>query len=231
MESGSPQDAEAPRQRSSADPVPRLKTWLDHVQDVAGHSLNSRPQRQIHVTVEEPFQGRLSIRWVRKVIASALEQAVPSGQAAQVAVLVTGDDTVRGLNRDYRGVDEVTDVLSFSADHPGQWAGEDEAPRDRLAASQDPGGTMPFPLPPDELPTLGEVIISYPQTERQALGQTVRQTQTSGESLSQDEAVKRELALLLVHGVLHLVGHDHQETSDTAEMQAKEQAALAPIFR
>ena len=191
--------------------------------------MNSRPQRQIHITVEEPFQGGLSVRWLRKVIASALDQALPDGQAAQVAVLVTGDDTVRGLNRDYRGVDEVTDVLSFSTDHPGHWEGEDDAPEDRLVASSDPngdpGGALPFPLPPDELPALGEVIISYPQTQRQALGQA----QTT--SISQDEAVKRELALLLVHGVLHLVEHDHLETGETAEMQAKEQAALAPIFQ
>ena len=155
-------------------------------------------------------------------MASALEQALPIGQAAQVAVLVTGDDTVRGLNRDYRGVDEVTDVLSFSADHPGHWEGEDEAPRDRLAAS-------PFLLPPNELPALGEVIISYPQAERQALGEL----QTLGAGVCEndgDEAVKREVALLLVHGVLHLVGHDHLEIGETAEMQAKEQEALAPIF-
>ena len=194
--------------------------------------MNSRPQRQIDVTIEEPFQGGLSVRWVRKVIASALAQALPSGQAAQVAVLVTGDDTVRGLNRDYRGVDEVTDVLSFSADHPGHWEGEDDAPQDRLTTAMDardargsPRGPLHFVLPPDELPALGEVIICYPPPERQAPGQT----QSKG--ISRDQAVKRELALLLVHGVLHLVGHDHLETRETAEMQAKEQAALAPIFQ
>ena len=225
MELASPERAEAPRSAATGQPRSR-------VQDVSGPLLSSRPQRQIHVTIEEPFQGRLSIRWVRKVIVSALAQALPSGQAAQVAVLVTGDDTVRGLNRDYRGVDEVTDVLSFSADHPGHWEGEDDAPQDRLTTAMDardargsPRGPLPFVLPPDELPALGEVIISYPQTERQAPGQT----QSKG--ISRDQAVKRELALLLVHGVLHLVGHDHLETGETAEMQAKEQAALAPIFR
>ena len=197
--------------------------------------MTSRPQRQIDVIIEEPFRGGLSVRWVRKVIASALDQVVPSGQPAQVAVLVTGDDTVRGLNRDFRGVDEVTDVLSFSADHPGHWEGEGAAPQDRLATPSDtPGNSVdasPFPLPPDELPTLGEVIISYPQTERQAIRQNLSQTQTPGESVSRDEAVKRELALLLIHGVLHLVGHDHLETGETAAMKAKEQAALAPIFQ
>ena len=224
MKLASEKAAKAPRSAVIAGPP-------SHAQDLAGHRLSSRPQRQIDVTVEEPFQARLSECWLKKVIASALDQAVPSGQPAQVAVLVTGDDTVRGLNRDYRGVDEVTDVLSFSADHPGHWQGEDAIPPDRLATSQGPGGASQFPLPPDELPALGEVIISFPQTERQALSQGFRQIQALGETVSQDEAVKRELALLLVHGVLHLAGHDHLETGETAEMQAKEQAALAPIFQ
>ena len=188
--------------------------------------MSSRPQRQINVTVEEPFQAHFSECWIRKVIISAMNQALPIGQAAQVAVLVTGDDTVRGLNRDYRGVDEVTDVLSFSADHPGHWEGENDAPRERLVNSGNPNDAFPFPLPPDELPALGEVIISYPQTERQALNQP----QALGPGVSEEEAVKRELAVLLVHGVLHLVGHDHLNTGDTAEMQAKEHAALASIF-
>lgn len=138
--------------------------------------------------------------------------------------MVTDDDTVQGLNHEYRGVDEVTDVLSFSADHPGHWEGGDEVPQDRLAASHPIAEALPFTLPPDELPTLGEVIISYPQTQRQS------RAQARDLRMTEEEALKRELALLLVHGVLHLVGHDHIESGQTADMQAKEQAALALIF-
>ena len=169
--------------------------------------MNSRPKRQIDVTIEEPFQGGLSLRWVRKVIVSALDQALPSGQAAQVAVLVTGDDTMRRLNRDYRGVDEVTDVLSFSADHPGHWEGEAEPP--------EATGGLDFVLPPGELAPLGEVIVSYPQAQRQA---------------EQRRApLEHELALLVVHGVLHLTGHDHLEPAESALMQSKERTALATL--
>ena len=181
--------------------------------------MSSRPHRDIHVTIEEPFDGELSPAWIREVIASALTQAVPADRPAQVSVLVTGDETVRQLNRDYRGVDEVTDVLSFSAEHSGHWEGEDEPPPDGCATVTEPGGGFEFPLPPDELPPLGEVVISYPQTRRQALEQRP----------SEPEAVDRELALLLVHGVLHLVGHDHGEPAETEEMQQKERAALAAV--
>jgi probable rRNA maturation factor len=181
--------------------------------------LSSRPHRDIHVTIEEPFDGELSPAWIREVIASALTQAVPADRPAQVSVLVTGDETVRQLNRDYRGVDEVTDVLSFSAEHSGHWEGENPRPPDGCATVTDPGGGFEFPLPPDELPPLGEVVISFPQTRRQALEQRP----------SDPEAVDRELALLLVHGVLHLVGHDHGEPAETEEMQQKERAALAAV--
>ena len=186
---------------------------------VPGNALSSKPHRDIHVTIEEPFDGQLSLDWIREVIDSALTQAVPADQPAQVSVLVTGDETVRQLNRDYRGVDEVTDVLSFSAEHPGHWEGEDGPAPDGRPNVTEPDGGFEFPLPPDELPPLGEVVISYPQTRRQALAQQP----------SEPEAVDRELALLLVHGVLHLVGHDHGEPAETEEMQQKERAALAAV--
>ena len=162
----------------------------------------------------------MSVAWVRKVVTSAMSQALPKDQPAQVAVLVTDDQTVRQLNRDYRGVDEVTDVLSFSAEHPGHWEGEDQPPQHRLPTSAQPGDNPEFLLPPNEPTALGEVIISYPQTQRQALDHRI----------AEGNAVDQELALLLVHGVLHLVGHDHGDPVETAEMQERERAALAPIF-
>ena len=185
--------------------------------------MSSPPQRQIHVTIEEPFAREISPTWVREVIASALAQAVPADQPAQVAVLVTDDETVRQLNREYRGVDEVTDVLSFSADHSGHWEGEEQPLQDVSSTPSTSDGGFEFMLPPDELPPLGEVIISYPQTQRQALEQASKQ------GLTEPGAVGRELALLLVHGVLHLVGHDHAEPAETAEMQQRERAALALV--
>ena len=125
--------------------------------------------------------------------------------------MITGDETVQDLNRRFRGLDEVTDVLSFSAEHSGHWGGEDEEDGFLL---QDPDDTvMPgFILPSEEPPPLGEVIISLPQTQRQADERNV--------------PLESELALLIVHGVLHLVGYDHLEPEDLERMQSKERAAL-----
>ena len=62
---------------------------------------------------------------------------------------------------------------------------------------------------------LGEIIVSVPQAERQAQSQGV--------------PLRRELALLIVHGALHLLGHDHYGDDEREAMQALERAALAGI--
>jgi len=145
---------------------------------------------------------------------AALSVAIPSGEACQVSLLVTGDETVRGLNRDYRGLDEVTDVLSFSPTHSGLWKGETEASLTN-PDSREQDDPLSFVYPSDEPALLGEVVISYPQTMRQAA--------------ENGRPVDRELALLIVHGTLHLAGHDHLEPESEAAMQAKERTALALI--
>jgi len=97
--------------------------------------------------------------------------------------LVLCDDTfIHGLNRDYRGFDKPTDVLSFS-----QREGEGADPDD---------------------PVLGDVIIS--------IETAVRQAEFRGHSLA------RELTVLMVHGVLHLLGFDHIEDDEALIMEAKE---------
>ncbi|MFN8548841.1 MAG: rRNA maturation RNase YbeY [Candidatus Eisenbacteria bacterium] len=108
-----------------------------------------------------------------------LERA-PAGDG--LGLVLAGDTLVRRLNREFRGKDTTTDVLSFS--------------------------NGPEPLDPDEPRLLGEVIISVPQCLRQAREQAVPPGQ--------------ELVRLVVHGLLHVLGHDHIEPKDRAVMVPKE---------
>jgi len=174
-----------------------------------------QPFRQIDISVDELFGQELSEGWLTAVMEQALAVAIPPEAIVQVSLLVTDDATVRRLNLEFRGLDETTDVLSFSASHSGHWEGEEEAPQDRLLkpAESDP---FSFPWPEDEPPPLGEVVVSLPQARRQA--------EQSGTPL------EREMALLIIHGVLHLAGHDHLEPEETGQMQALEQQALAAVF-
>ena len=108
---------------------------------------------------------------------------------AELSVAFVGDDRMRELNRDWRGKDSTTDVLSFS-----QLEGEL------------PGGASTM---------LGDVVISVPVLERQAAdgGWTV------------DE----ELARLLLHGVLHLLGFDHESDDDARAMRFEEGRIVAAL--
>ena len=195
-----------------------LSTEFDPISGAVNQVSNS-PIRQIDITLDQPVNLAATESWLRLVMELALDQALPSNQPAQVSLVVTDDATIQDLNRKYRGLDDVTDVLSFSAEFPGRWEGDGDTARN-VAATIDGNGLIPGPasfiMPPDQVPPLGEVIISHPQAQRQAAEKAVD--------------IDRELALLVVHGVLHLVGHDHLGATDTALMQSKEQAALQTIF-
>lgn len=69
-----------------------------------------------------------------------------------------------------------------------------------------------FLLPPDVPRELGDVVVSYPRA--------VEQAEEYGHS------VERELAYLIVHGVLHIMGHDHEKLDEQAVMREREEAAL-----
>ena len=116
---------------------------------------------------------------------------------AELTIVITNDDEVQVLNRDYRGIDAPTDVLSFAAQE-----GEDE---------QD------LALPPELAAEidgyLGDIIIAYPYVTQQAA--------------YFDNTLAAELRLMVVHGVLHLLGDDHDTPEATAEMWARQEAVLA----
>ncbi|MBP7586595.1 MAG: rRNA maturation RNase YbeY [Thermoanaerobaculia bacterium] len=97
-------------------------------------------------------------------------------EADSVGIRFAGDATVRRLNREFRGKDKATDVLSF----PGE-----ESPEGRH---------------------LGDIVISIPTAERQAR--------------ERGATLEEEVKLLLLHGVLHCLGHDHE--TDQGEMERLE---------
>ena len=150
--------------------------------------------------------------WLAGVVRCGLAQVLPPDAAGQVSLLIADDAVVRELNREYRGLDATTDVLSFSAQHGGHWEGDDG---DDAAVPLD-GAAAAFPLPDGEPPPLGEIVVSLPQAARQARAAGV--------------PLRQELALLLAHGALHLLGYDHYDAAEQAAMQALERAALAAVF-
>ncbi|MGB2852887.1 MAG: rRNA maturation RNase YbeY [Dehalococcoidia bacterium] len=151
------------------------------------------PDFELCVDIDEPFQGYLDERWLRRVVAETLA-AEGANSPAELGLVVTGDERIRQLNKSYRGVDEATDVLSFA-----------------LLEDSDAS----FVNPPDGVLHLGEVILSYPRAVVQAE--------------EHHHPVEREVAFLVVHGVLHLLGHEHEQPHDEAKMRAEEERILGAL--
>ncbi|MBM3934736.1 MAG: rRNA maturation RNase YbeY [SAR202 cluster bacterium] len=162
----------------------------------------------IDVQIMEEYEGLLDELWLVRIAALTLDEDCDDPNAA-VSIVITGDEDVRALNKEHRGLDENTDVLSFSFEHEGEYYGEDDR------SGRDATG-FEFVLPPEEKLPIGEVIISYPQTQRQA--------EQAGHT------VGRELSLLITHGILHLLGHDHEEPDEQVVMQAIEKAVMGKVW-
>ena len=176
-------------------------------------------QAHISVLVFPPFKRRVTARRLRRVVEAALTvgagkippEAMGSEQQ-EVSLVIADDEALLELNRTYRGLDEVTDVLSFSPHHAGPYEGDEALSTSGTAEGMDFPG---FPNDSDEVGELGEVVVSYPQAKRQAL--------------LAKHPVALEVETLVVHGVLHLLGYDHGEPDEEREMFGLQDKALAMI--
>jgi probable rRNA maturation factor len=152
---------------------------------------------EINVLIEEGVEVETDPEWLQKVVEKTL-QAENAPPSVEISLVITGQERIRELNRQYRGKDQPTDVLSFSMSEQK----EDEEP-------------AAFIGPPDGLLHLGEVIISYPQAVIQAQ--------------ERNHSIKKEMAILTVHGVLHILGYDHEQPDKEPAMTAKEKSILDEI--
>ncbi|MDQ6673189.1 MAG: rRNA maturation RNase YbeY [Chloroflexota bacterium] len=150
------------------------------------------------VSVEYVVDSGLTATWdeprVGALVRAIVEREFPDGGEYAISLHLVGDETIRKLNADHRGVDAHTDVLSFPL--------------------HDPNG-MRFVLPPGQPANLGDVVVSHPTA--------VAQAATFGHS------VDREIGYLVAHGVLHVLGYDHEDVEDRRRMRSREEEALRPL--
>jgi probable rRNA maturation factor len=121
-------------------------------------------------------------RWVEAALRGARRR-----KPAELSIRIVGHDEGRALNRDYRGKDYATNVLSFPADLP-------------------PGASLPL---------IGDLAICAPVVQREAA--------------EQGKPPQHHWAHLTIHGVLHLLGHDHLEDTEAEAMEALETRILAAL--
>jgi probable rRNA maturation factor len=140
-------------------------------------------------------------RWSALAEAVLLEEGVRG--AAELSVLFVDETSIAELNERFMEHTGPTDVLAFPIDADAVWA------------VHDPLASGPDRADPDldEMPLLlGDVVVCPAVAARNA----------------PDHAgtLDDELALLVVHGVLHVMGHDHAEPDEASEMRARELALL-----
>jgi len=164
-----------------------------HRQQHGGLPTNAK----VHVLVQAtcchvPHQRR----WVRQAALAALTQAHDLPSVVELSVRLTDDAELQALNKQFRGIDAPTDVLSFDT---GML-------RDGRIICEDAGEHL-------EQLYLGDIAIS--------MDRCVAQAAQFG------HPVASELALLVVHGVLHLLGYDHHQAERRRRMWEAQDRAFA----
>jgi probable rRNA maturation factor len=141
------------------------------------------------ITVES--KAKFPAKLLERAAKAALEHQSASPDS-DLTIVLTDDKRIRELNRDYLGIDAPTDVLSFPAS---------ETDGSQIDGSQIDGSQID---PETGSPYLGDILISLPYAAKSAA--------QAGHPL------EAEVQLLVVHGVLHLLGHDHAKVREKARM-------------
>lgn len=112
----------------------------------------------------------------------------------EVSLVFAGEKRIRSLNRLYRGVDRVTDVLSFEGENNDG-----------------------FVSPEDGVSYLGEIFICHSRAQKQAR--------------EKKHSIEKEIDILLVHGLFHLLGYDHIKDEDFEVMRKKEEKVVGKLYK
>lgn len=153
------------------------------------------PNLQIDITLHTPGWEK-HLPDYEEVISEAVSAALNKGlkdqlSSYELSVVLANDSFVQELNRDFRGKDNPTNVLSF------------------------PSGITREELPPEEPFPLGDVILAL---------ETL-----ATEADVQQKSFSRHLSHLIVHGVLHLLGYDHEKDEEAEAMERLEVEILAGL--
>ncbi|MEZ4708920.1 MAG: rRNA maturation RNase YbeY [Caldilineaceae bacterium] len=163
---------------------------------------------EVDLQIDDEFMGKVDAEALCAAVEETLQQQ--GVERAGLTIVITDDATVHELNRTFRDVDGPTDILSFP-NH--ETAGADAS--EELDHALAPQLILPPELIEAQISYLGDLIISFPYTQRQAA--------------SLGRPLDAELVLLVIHGALHLLGHDHADAAEEAAMWAQQNQVLAAL--
>lgn len=158
-------------------------------------------------------QGRVYLRALKADAVSLLRLLELGG--CELSLLLCDDEEIRRLNRDFRGKDKATDVLSFEQ--------ELESWEIARSASGSRPSRDPLALPPVRRGG-GDTLAAYPRL----LGDVVISLETAArQAFELGQSPRERLRTLLIHGVLHLIGYDHERSAAEARRMFARERKLA----
>ena len=157
--------------------------------------------------IQNLTKARIDKKFLEKVSEKTLKIAGIK-KKAEISLVIVSNKKIKELNKKYRGIDKITDVLSFDGiETPLKNSGKKNKARKQK---------VKFIGPPDKILHLGEIFISYQKAKTQAL--------------QHQQTIKKEISFLFIHGILHLLGYGHTGKSETEIMRDLEKKILSSLF-
>ena len=159
--------------------------------------MNKRKKRYFILDAGDELDG-LSVSEIEEAVQAFVQTDVP----LKVECVFVGEEEIRALNREKRGADKVTDVLSFP---------ELDGIKGKTILKKE----YPYDLDEEGALVLGSIAVCTARAKEQAE--------------EYNHSYRRELHYLIVHGILHCLGYDHIQEDEKAEMREKEEKILGAM--
>lgn len=159
--------------------------------------MNKRKKRYFILDAGDELDG-LSVSEIEEAVQAFVQTDVP----LKVECVFVGEEEIRALNREKRGADNVTDVLSFP---------ELDGIKGKAIRKKE----YPYDLDEEGALVLGSIAVCTARAKEQAA--------------EYNHSYRRELHYLIVHGILHCLGYDHIQEDEKAEMREKEEKILGAM--
>jgi len=160
----------------------------------------AEPSIEITIIVDKPCWEKPLPHWESLILPAAREtlRQLKWIKSSEINIVLSDDAAIQELNKNYRGLNKPTNVLSFPSLEPEEVSSVYKSAKEEI------------PI------VLGDVILAF---------ETIRQ-----ESLDQKKSFEKHLVHLAVHGILHLLGFDHEKDEDAVIMESLEIQILSSLM-
>lgn len=154
------------------------------------------------IIIENEYEFDFDVEALLEVLVNAVLEDADLKTEVELNIVITDNEEIHKVNKEFRNIDKETDVLSFPAL-------EFERPADFSSIDMD---DYSYYNPDTKELILGDMMLSYERVSAQAK--------------EYNHSVKREFAFLVVHSLLHLLGYDHENKEDEIIMREKQTEIL-----